>query len=217
MNKISVRTFVPAATVAAALLVSGCANMSETQKGTAIGAAGGAALGALISKGTGGSAGKGAAIGGVVGAVAGNIWSKKMEEKKAAMEAATKGTGVDISRTADNQLKVNVPGDFSFDVGQAKVKPVMQPVLDKLAAGLDASHQLVIVGHTDSTGNDAANQTLSLHRAESVRDYLAGKGIAAARVQVSGEGERQPVADNSTADGRARNRRVEIFLREAQQ
>jgi outer membrane protein OmpA-like peptidoglycan-associated protein len=207
------RPLILSATIAAVLL-SGCAGMSETQKGTAIGAAGGAGLGALIGKATG-NTGKGAAIGGIVGAVAGNIWSKKMEDKKAAMEAATKGTGVDIARTADNQLKVNVPGDFSFDVGQAKVKPVMQPVLNKLASGLDATHQVMIVGHTDSTGSDAANNQLSLNRAESVRDYMVGQGIAANRIQVSGKGESEPIADNTTADGRAKNRRVEIFLREA--
>lgn len=211
----TVRPLILSATVAA-IALSGCGSMSETQKGTAIGAMGGAGLGALIGKASG-NAGKGAAIGGVVGAVAGNIWSKKMEEKKAAMEAATKGTGVDIARTADNQLKVNIPGDFSFDVGQAKVKPVMQPVLNKLASGLDATHQVVIVGHTDNTGGDAANNQLSLNRAESVRDYMVGQGIAANRIQVSGKGEAEPIADNKTADGRAKNRRVEIFLREAGQ
>ncbi|MEX8501960.1 MAG: OmpA family protein [Leptothrix ochracea] len=211
--RFTTRPLILSATIAAVLL-SGCAGMSETQKGTAIGAAGGAGLGALIGKATG-NTGKGAAIGGIVGAVAGNIWSKKMEDKKAAMEAATKGTGVDIARTADNQLKVNVPGDFSFDVGQAKVKPVMQPVLNKLASGLDATHLVSIVGYTDSTGSATANTQLSINRAEAVRDYMVGQGIAASRIDVSGKGAADPVADNGTTEGRAKNRRVEIFLREA--
>lgn len=198
----------------AAFLLGGCANMSETQKGTAAGAGIGAVGGAIISKATGGKAGTGAVIGGAVGAVAGNIWSKRMEEKRKAMEEATKGTGIDVTRTADNQLKVNIPSDFSFDSGRAAVKPVMSPVLDKLAQGLDATMQVSVIGHTDSSGSDTINNPLSLDRAEAVRDYLVSKGVASSRIEVAGHGEREPVADNATPAGRAQNRRVEIFLRE---
>jgi outer membrane protein OmpA-like peptidoglycan-associated protein len=74
-----------------------------------------------------------------------------------------------------------------------------------------------VVGHTDSTGSDAINNPLSLDRAQAVRDYLTRHGVAGGRIEVEGVGERQPVADNSTAEGRARNRRVEIFLREPKQ
>ena len=87
------------ALTSAALLLGGCANMSERQKGTATGAAAGAAVGAVLGKVTGGKAGSGAVIGGAVGAVAGNLWSKKMEDKRRAMEQATEGTGVGVSRT----------------------------------------------------------------------------------------------------------------------
>lgn len=208
-----VRMFVLTGTVTA-LALSGCANMTETQKGTAAGAGIGAVGGAVIAKATGGKAGTGAVIGGAVGAVAGNIWSKRMEEKRKAMEEATKGTGIDVTRTTDNQLKVNIPSDFSFDSGRAAVKPAMSPVLDKLAQGLDATMQVRIIGHTDSSGSDTINNPLSLDRAEAVRDYLAGKGVASSRIEVAGHGEREPVADNATPAGRAQNRRVEIFLRE---
>lgn len=198
----------------AAALLAGCANMSERQKGTAVGAGIGAGVGAVLSSATGGKAGTGAVVGGAIGAVAGNLWSKRMEEKHAAMQQATQGTGIDVSRTADNQLKVNVPSDFSFDVGRAAIKPAMRPVLDQFAAGLDPAMRVRIVGHTDSTGSDAINNPLSIERAQSVRDYLAGRGVAPARVETDGRGSHEPVADNASEAGRAQNRRVEIFLRE---
>lgn len=197
-----------------AALATGCANMGEQEKGTAAGAGIGAAVGAIISTTTGGKAGTGAVAGGVVGAVAGNLWSKRMEDKRKAMERATQGTGVTVDRTADNQLKVNVPSDVSFDTGRADIRPELRPVLDQFAQGLDASMHVRVVGHTDSTGSDAVNDPLSVARARSVQDYLSARGVSAQRVEISGVGSRQPIADNATAEGRARNRRVEIFLRE---
>jgi outer membrane protein OmpA-like peptidoglycan-associated protein len=200
--------------VAAAALLAGCENMSEREKGTATGAAIGAVLGGVVSSATGGKAGTGAVVGGAVGAVAGNLWSKRMEDKRAAMEQATQGTGIAVDRTAQNELRVNVPSDFSFDVGRSAIKPQMRPVLDQFAQGLDPTMRVRIVGHTDSTGSDAINNPLSVDRAQSVRDYLAGRGVAPARVETTGRGSREPVADNGNDAGRAQNRRVEIFLRE---
>jgi outer membrane protein OmpA-like peptidoglycan-associated protein len=149
-------------------------------------------------------------------AVAGNIWSKRMEDKRKQMEAATQGTGVEVTRTADNRLQVNVPSDISFDVGRSALRPALHPVLDKFASGLDGSMKVMIVGHTDSTGSDAINDPLSVDRAASVRDYLVMRGVSPTRISIEGKGSHQPIADNSTAEGRARNRRVEIFLSEAQ-
>ena len=200
--------------LAASLALGGCANMSERQQGTAKGAGVGAVAGAAIGSVTGGNAGRGALIGGALGAVAGNLWSKRMEEKRAAMEKATQGTGIGVERTAQNELKVNVPSDFSFDVGRSAIKPEMRPVLDQFAQGLDPAMRVRIVGHTDSTGSDAINNPLSLDRAHSVRDYLAGRGVAPTRVETEGHGSREPVADNGSEAGRAQNRRVEILLRE---
>jgi outer membrane protein OmpA-like peptidoglycan-associated protein len=204
------------ALAAAALMATGCANLSERQKGTAQGAAIGAAAGAVLSSATGGRAGTGAVVGGTIGAVAGNLWSKRMEDKRRAMEQATQGTGIDVARTPDNELKVNVPADFSFDVGRAAIKPSMRPVLDQFAQGLDPTMRVRVVGHTDSTGSDAVNDPLSLERAQSVRDYLVARGVAVQRIDVAGRGEREPVADNTHEAGRAQNRRVEIVLREPQ-
>ena len=208
------RTTALAATLAVAL--AGCESMSERQRGTAKGAGIGAAAGAVLGAATGDSerAAKGAVIGGAIGAIAGNVWSKRMEDKRRAMEQATQGTGIDVQKTEDNQLKVNVPSDVSFDVGRAAIRPELRPVLDQFAHGLDQTMRVRIIGHTDSTGTDAINNPLSIDRAESVRDYLSARGVAPARVEVSGVGSRQPIASNDSVEGRARNRRVEIFLRE---
>jgi outer membrane protein OmpA-like peptidoglycan-associated protein len=204
------------ALAASALLLAGCANMSERQQGTAKGAGIGAVAGALLSSVTGGKAGTGAVVGGALGAVAGNLWSKRMEDRREAMEQATQGTNVEVSRTADNQLKINIPSDVSFDTGSAAIKPQLREVLDPFAASLhnDPTAQITVIGHTDSTGSDAINNPLSLDRAQSVRDYLAARGVSATRIQTLGRGDREPVASNNTEAGRAMNRRVEIFLRE---
>jgi len=201
---------------AAALLLAGCENMSERQKGTAVGAGVGAAAGAVLSKATGGKAGTGAVVGGAIGAVAGNVWSKRQEERRVAMEQAARGTGVEVTRTQDNQLKLNVPSDVSFDTNSAAIKPQMRAVLDPFADSLrgDPNARLMIVGHTDSTGPDSVNNPLSVDRAQSVRDYLVGHGVPAARIATAGHGEREPIADNASESGRAKNRRVEIYLRE---
>jgi len=216
MNRLTLIRSTALSLAAAAFVLGGCESMSERQKGTAAGAGIGAAAGAVLGSATGGKAGTGAVIGGAIGAVAGNLWSKKQEERRVAMEQATRGTGVDVSRTPDNQLKVNIPSDVSFDIGSATIKPQMRSVLDPFAASLkdDPKAQLSIIGHTDSTGSEAVNNPLSIERAQSVRDYLAARGVSPARIQIAGRGEREPVADNNTEAGRAKNRRVEIFLRE---
>lgn len=197
-----------AVTTAAAVLMSGCANMTEAQRNTAIGAGVGAAAGGLIGDG------KGAAIGGVVGAAGGYAWSRYMENKRQQMQAATAGTGVQVSQTPDNQLKLNIPSDISFDTGRADIKPNLRPILDQFAQGLgqQPSLEVTVIGHTDSTGSDAINNPLSVARANSVRDYLATRGVDSRRVRTDGRGSREPVADNNSEAGRAHNRRVEIFL-----
>ena len=205
-------------TAAAALIVigslAGCENMSQRERGTAQGAAIGAVAGAVLGSATGGKAGTGAVVGAAAGAVAGNLWSKRMEEKQAAMQRATQGTGIEVAKTADNQLKVNVPSDLSFDTGRADLKPDLRPVLDQFAQGLDTTLTVHVIGHTDSTGSDAINDPLSVARARTVRDYLVARGVPPARVAIDGRGAREPVADNGSDAGRAKNRRVEIFLSE---
>ena len=201
--------------LAAAVLLASCADpnapMSDTTKSTLIGTGIGALAGAAI----GGNA-KGAVIGGAVGAAGGYGWSKYMENKKAQMQQATAGSGVNVVQTPDNQLKLEVPSDISFASGRADINPRLRPILDQFASGLggQANTEVRIIGHTDNTGSDALNDRLSLERAESVRNYLVERGVRADSIQVAGRGEREPVADNSTEAGRAKNRRVEIFLGE---
>ncbi|MBA3774810.1 MAG: OmpA family protein [Ramlibacter sp.] len=204
------------AAVSAAAMMAGCAdmnmgNMSQTQKGTAVGAGVGALAGAVIGRDT-----KGAVIGAGVGALGGYVWSKHMQDKKMAMERATAGSGVQVSQTPDNQLKLNIPSDISFDTGRADIKPNLRPILDQFANGLSAqpNTEVRIIGHTDSQGTDAVNDPLSMQRAQAARQYLAARGVDPNRVAVAGRGEREPVADNTTEAGRARNRRVEIYLGE---
>jgi outer membrane protein OmpA-like peptidoglycan-associated protein len=201
--------------------LSGCANMTETQKTTGTGAAIGAAAGAIIGVATAGgnkgkSAATGAAIGAAVGAGGGYLWSKHMEEQKVAMEQATEGTGVSVSQTADNQLKLDIPSDVSFDTNRYEIKSNLRPILDRFATTLNQNPvtTVSIIGHTDSTGTDAINNPLSVNRAASTRDYLVARGVAASRIAIDGRGSREPIADNNSVEGRAKNRRVEIFVAE---
>jgi len=204
--------------IAAAALLAGCANMSDTQRHTAtgagIGALGGAALGAIA----GDSAGTGAVGGAGLGALGGYIWSQHMEQQKRDMQAATQGSGVTGSQTADNQLKLDIPSDISFATGRADIEPNLRTVLDRFAQSLRANPgtEVRIIGHTDSTGSDAVNDPLSVARASSTRNYLTDRGVDPARIQVAGRGSHEPIASNATAEGRARNRRVEIYVDERQ-
>ncbi len=216
MNKLTMST------LAATIALAGCANMTETQRGTATGAGIGAGLGAIIGATTGGGGGSraatGAALGGIAGAVAGNVWSSRMEKQKQEMEQATQGTGVQVSQTEDNRLKLEIPSDISFDTNRSDILPNFRSILDKFAVGLveNPATMVTIVGHTDSTGNDAINNPLSIDRASRTRDYLTTRGVAPTRFSIDGRGSHEPVASNDTSTGRAKNRRVEIFVAEPQ-
>lgn len=216
VNKLAITALTSAALAIGGL--SGCANMTETQQGTAKGAGIGAVAGAVLGAATGGSKGAatGAVLGGAVGAGGGYIWSKRMQDQKAAMERATVGTGVAVSQTPDNRLKLDIPSDVSFDVGRAAIKPNFAPVLNQFATSLNQNPvtTVTIIGHTDSTGSDAINNPLSMDRANAARDYLVSRGVAATRIATDGRGSREPIADNNTQQGRDKNRRVEIYVAE---
>lgn len=201
---------------AVVILATGCASMDDTQRRTATGAGVGALAGAVIGSATGGNAGTGAVLGAGVGALGTYIWSQNMERQKREMEQATRSTGIAVSQTADNQLMLNIPSDISFAVGRSDIQPNFAPVLDQFAMGLrnNPYSDVRIVGHTDSTGSDAVNNPLSVDRAASTRNYLVNRGVDGRRIAIDGMGERYPIASNDTAEGRARNRRVEIFVGE---
>lgn len=211
---------VTTAALAAILTISGCSStgggMTDNQRRTAIGTGVGAVAGALIAKGTGGKAGVGAVAGAAVGGLGTYIWSKNMENRKREMEAATQGTGVGVSQTTDNRLKLDIPSDISFDTGRYDIKSNFAPVLNRFAEGLrnTPNYTVDIIGHTDNTGTDAINDPLSVNRANATRSYLVNRDANGARIYTEGRGSREPIASNATAAGRAQNRRVEIYMGE---
>jgi outer membrane protein OmpA-like peptidoglycan-associated protein len=180
---------------------------------TAIGGVGGAVIGGLLGGVIGGKTGRiiGAGIGGVGGAVVGY----KMDQQIKELKEQTAGSGVDVTETdGGNAILVNLPDGVTFDVGSSTLKPAFRTTLNQVATSLQQypSSLIDVYGHTDSTGSDAFNQTLSESRARTVAGYLVSQGVASARVRSQGFGETMPVASNDTADGRARNRRVEIKI-----
>ena len=191
--------------------LSGCDTMTPEQRGATTGAVIGAVAGQVVGGNT-----KSTSIGAALGGLGGYVWSRQMEDKKRQMEQATAGTGTVVTQTADNQLKLSIPNDISFATGKHDIQARLMPILDQFAQGLNQqpSMEVRIVGHTDNTGSDAINNPLSVNRAQSARDYLVSRGVAVSRISIDGRGSREPIADNSTEAGRARNRRIDIFLAE---
>ena len=145
-----------------------------------------------------------------------NSWTARLAALKTDLETSTKGTGVVIEQTADNQLHVVIPNELSFDTGRSNVKRNLAQVLDKVAEGLKSATaaSVRVVGHTDATGSEEGNERLSVSRADSVRNHLVGRGVSTTAITTDGRGSREPVADNGTVAGRAQNRRVELFVAE---
>ena len=186
--------------VSAAALLSACASSGyepNKTRDTAVGAAAGAAIGALAH---GSNRTHGALAGAAIGALGGNIWSKRMEQQKQAMEQATRGTGVEVSQTADNRLKLAIPSDVSFDTGRSDIKPNFQPVLQRFATTLNENPatNVVIIGHTDNTGSPSINQPLWVDP-RSAHPRLPGRPWREScwRITIEGRGEREPVAANT--------------------
>ncbi len=180
---------------------------------TAIGAGGGALAGLLLGGLIGGGTGRiiGAGIGGLAGGAIGYTMDKQIKQLK----EQTAGSGVDVTPTDNGQaIMVNLPEGVTFDVGSYSLKPEFRATLDTVADSLKQYPDSLIdvYGHTDSTGSDTYNQTLSENRARTVASYLNMQGVAPARIRSQGYGETMPVADNATDDGRRRNRRVEIKI-----
>ena len=177
--------------------------------GTGAGAAIGAGIGALVGHGTGAAIGAG--IGAVAGGLVGYNWKVVKDDVQ---KSGASSLGIDVVEMPDGSLKVSIPSGVSFDTDKTQLKPALLPVLDSVARALNQHPELraKVVGHTDSTGALAHNQTLSINRAKSVTAYLAKQGVAADRLTVEGRGPNDPIGDNATAEGRALNRRVEIYL-----
>ncbi|MEP5256186.1 OmpA family protein [Winogradskyella rapida] len=190
-------------------------NANNKQKGGVIGAAGGALLGAIIGNnvGDGNNSELGAVIGGVVGGGAGVLIGNKMDKQAQEIEEEIPGATVErvdngIVLTFDEQSGVY------FDTEKYNINAKSQETLNKLAAVFSEYPEtnILVVGHTDSSGNDAYNMTLSKNRAQAVTNYLMGKGLSSGRFTTEWFGEEQPMYDNSTAEGRSKNRRVNIAI-----
>lgn len=148
-----------------------------------------------------------------IGAIAGGSVGYYMDTQEAKLRKQLRDSGVSVQREGDN-INLVMPGNITFRTGKSDINSDFNKVLDSVTLVLEEYDQTIIAvaGHTDSTGSDALNQTLSEQRASSVGNYLISKGIKSVRVETIGMGEKYPVADNSTAEGRELNRRVELTL-----
>ena len=185
---------------------------SAATKGAAIGAAAGAVVG-LISGDDAVDRRQKALILAGVGALAGGAVGYYMDRQQAELRAELEGTGVSVTRIGDN-ITLNMPGNITFATDSSDLSPAFFDVLGSVSKVLNKYEKTVVevAGHTDSTGTDQYNQSLSQRRAGSVAQYLRSQGILGERVMELGLGEQYPVADNATADGRQLNRRVELTL-----
>lgn len=189
-------------------------NTNNTQRGAAIGAIGGAIAGGVIGNnaGKGGKGALGAVIGGVVGGVAGGIIGNKMDKQAREIDNAV--PGADVERVGEGIKLTLKENAVRFDLNKSSLTTTAQANLDKLVTVFNnyPDTDIVIYGYTDATGADDYNLTLSQQRAASVKAYLIGKGISSARIQTTGMGEADPIADNTTKEGQAQNRRVEFAI-----
>ena len=212
------KSIITAVSLGALALTSGCVTNPETGNRTiskaALGGIGGALGGYLLGDILGGRNDRtakivGAGLGGLAGAGVGYY----MDEQEKKLREQTAGSGIDVTRDGDN-LILNMPSNVTFAVDSSAISPAFQATLGEVANTLSRYEKsyVDVLGHTDSTGSDAYNQSLSERRAESVANFLANSGVQRARLATKGYGESQPIASNSTEEGRAANRRVEIKI-----
>ncbi|MEW5924758.1 MAG: OmpA family protein [Candidatus Zixiibacteriota bacterium] len=190
--------------------LAGCASMKKRDKGAIIGATAGAVIGGVIGDKAGNTAVGailGAAIGGAAGAYIGNYMDKQAEEIERDLE------GAKIERVGEG-IKITFESGILFDVNKSNLRDVSKANLTKLAEILNKYEdtEILVEGHTDSTGPAEYNMDLSLRRAQSVANQLTGSQVVVTRLHIMGYGEDQPIASNDTAEGRQLNRRVEIAI-----
>ncbi|MBC5993782.1 OmpA family protein [Pontibacter cellulosilyticus] len=184
--------------------------MNKTTKGGIIGAGSGAVIGGIIGNKMGNTAAGaiiGAAVGGATGAVIGRRMDKQAEELEKSMENAK------VERVGE-AIRVNFDSGILFNVNSAELSAGAKKDIEKLATSLkqNAGTNVIIEGHTDNTGSYELNQKLSERRAQAVANYAKSLGVDGSRLQAKGYSYDQPIADNSTVEGRAQNRRVEVII-----
>jgi outer membrane protein OmpA-like peptidoglycan-associated protein len=192
------------------LMGMGCAEWTRTQKGAAIGAGAGAVAGGMIGHATGSTAVGvllGAAIGGAAGAFIGNYMDKQ------AAEIERDIAGARVERVGEG-IKITFSSGIMFDIDRAVLKDQYKEELGELATILNKYEDtnILLEGHTDSTGTEEYNLELSKKRSQSVANYLATQNVNPTRFTIMGYGESQPIASNNTAEGRSQNRRVEVAI-----
>lgn len=190
-------------------------NANNKQKGAVIGTSAGALIGAIIGNNVGsGKNGKiGAVIGGVIGGGAGVLIGKKMDDQAKKIETEVPGAKVE---RVDNGIVVTFDENSGvyFDTNKSNINSKSQATLNKLSNVFKEfpDTKIVVVGHTDNTGKDSYNMELSKKRAQSVTNYLVTNGLLSSRFETLWYGESQPKYDNSTEEGRAKNRRVNVAI-----
>jgi outer membrane protein OmpA-like peptidoglycan-associated protein len=206
-----------------ALAVGGCASTSETDDGgndkTGAGAVIGGIIGGVLANNTGRQSGGKTAMGVIAGAAVGGAIGNSMDKKEVQLRQIAderNASDMEVVRVRDDLLRISVSSEASFDFDRAELKPEFKPTLNKVADVLyrEPNQRIRVVGHTDSMGSEAYNQGLSERRAQATASYLISQGVASSQVTVEGRGESEPRADNTTAAGRAQNRRVEIYLQQ---
>ncbi len=204
--------------IAACLLISsGCSSMTNTGKGALIGGGGGTALGAGIGALIGGGKGAaiGAGIGAAVGAGAGALIGNKMDKQQKELQ---KIQGAQVEATTDQNglqaIKVTFEGGILFPTGKYTLNANAKQSLTQFATSLinNPDTNVQIFGFTDNTGSYSINEKLSNERADAVRTYLVNSGVAGSRISATGVPMAEYVAPNDTPEGRAQNRRVEVYI-----
>lgn len=206
----SSRRILIAAMVLGSFGLSACAGMSNKERGAVIGAGAGAAAGGVIGNQTGSTA-RGAIIGAVIGGAAGAVIGHQMDQQ--AKEIDQSVPGATVERVGEG-IQVTFDSGVLFDFDSDRVRSDAAINLNELANSLQKfpNSDVLIVGHTDSRGDDAYNMNLSQRRANSASAYLQTRGVPANRIRTSGRGESEPVASNATEAGMQQNRRVEIAI-----
>jgi len=198
--------------LSAALVLTSCGTWNNTAKGTAIGVGGGAAVGAGVGAIAGNTA-LGSIIGAAVGGTAGALIGKKMDKQKKQIEQTVPDATVETVNNGE-ALKITFDSGILFATNSSTVSDASKSALHNFANTLKQNPDtyIKIVGHTDNTGKVDYNQTLSEKRAKSVDDYLLSQGVSQDRMTYEGKGIHDPIADNTTVEGRSLNRRVEILI-----
>lgn len=219
------------------LIPSGCStfkNMNQTGQNAVIGGGAGAAIGTGVGAIIGGGKGAwiGALVGSAIGAGTGAAVGYKMDKQKAELEkelasvkelAAQKDTAYIVQTVKDSNnldaIRVVLGSAILFNTGSSQLSAVAQSALSRIAYNLsqNSNTDMTVLGYTDNTGSYGVNMQLSQQRADAVRNYLISQGVNASRLKSTGKGWDSPIASNSTAEGRAQNRRVEMYITANQQ